>query len=98
MDRSGSWALSLVLLPAVLLWAWLAAGAVALFVPLSPIASRVVFVAVASSAALLLFVFYTPSDVHRVERTPLPCAGDGVDFDIRDGLCYKNVPRQFQRQ
>jgi hypothetical protein len=98
MDRSETSALSLVLLPVVLLWAWLLAGAVALFVPLSPIASRVIFVAVASSAALLLFAFYSPRGIHSVERTPLPCVGDGVDFDIRDGLCYKNVPRQFQRR
>jgi len=98
MDRSGTWALSLSLLPVVLLWAWLMAGAIALFVPLSPIASRVVFIALASSAALLLFVFYSPGDIRSVERTPLPCVGDGVDFDTRDGLCYKNVPLRFQRR
>jgi hypothetical protein len=98
MDGSGSWALSLVLLPAVLLWAWLAADAVALFFPLSPTASWVVFIALASFAAMLLIVLYVPGDVRSLERTPLPCIGDGVDFDTRDGLCYKNVPRQFQRQ
>lgn len=29
---------------------------------------------------------------------PVPCAGDGVDFDIRDGLCYKHVPLKYQRR
>lgn len=32
------------------------------------------------------------------ERTALPCIGDGVDYDIRDGLCYKHVPLKFQRR
>lgn len=32
------------------------------------------------------------------ERTPVPCAGDGVDYDIRDGLCYHHVPMKFQRR
>jgi hypothetical protein len=98
MDISVPWALSLILLPAVLTWAWLGAGAVALFVPLSRTANWVVFTSLATFAAILLSVVYVPGDVRRLERTPLPCIGDGVDFDTRDGLCYKNVPLRFQRR
>jgi hypothetical protein len=98
MNSSGLLALSLVLLPAVLLWAWLAAGAVALFVQLSRTAIWVLFIALASLAAMLLFFFNVPGEVRSLERTPLPCTGDGVDFDTRDGLCYRNVPQQFQRR
>jgi hypothetical protein len=30
----------------------------------------------------------------------VPCGGDGVDIDIRDGRCYPTgtVPRQFQNR
>ena len=31
------------------------------------------------------------------QNLPVPC-GDGADYDIRDGLCYKVVPQQFQRR
>jgi hypothetical protein len=30
-------------------------------------------------------------------RLPVTCKGDGVDFDTRDGLCYTQVPKRFQR-
>lgn len=33
-------------------------------------------------------------------RYPVPCRGDGVDLDIRDGRCYPTgtVPRRFQNR
>lgn len=35
---------------------------------------------------------------YRGGRYPVPCGGDGVDLDTRDGRCYPTgtVPRQFQ--
>lgn len=37
---------------------------------------------------------------YRGGRYPVPCGGDGVDLDIRDGRCYPTgtVPRQFQNR
>ena len=36
----------------------------------------------------------------RSGRYAVPCGGDGVDLDIRDGRCYPTgtVPRQFQNR
>ncbi|MET4041744.1 hypothetical protein ABIC03_003435 [Bradyrhizobium sp. RT6a] len=33
-------------------------------------------------------------------RYPVPCGGDGVDLDVRDGQCYPTgtVPRRFQNR
>lgn len=35
---------------------------------------------------------------YRYGRYPVPCGGDGVDLDLRDGRCYPTgtVPRRFQ--
>jgi hypothetical protein len=92
------WALCLSLLPAVLVWAWLAAGVVEQFVPLSTKARYVVIIAWAGAAALILFVSFNPTAFRDPGNPPVPCVGDGVDFDTRDGLCYKHVPLQFQRR
>jgi hypothetical protein len=96
----GPWALALFLLPLIVLWAWLAAGVVALFVQLSIAAHRRVFVLLAACVAVVLFLSYVPGSADPPPRTPIPCsiAGEGVDFDIRDGLCYRDVPTKFQRR
>jgi hypothetical protein len=47
--------------------------------------------------AALAITYRLRQEYPEVERTPLPCA-DGVDYDVRDGLCYKHVPMKFQRR
>ena len=79
------------------LLSWLAVGVVELFTPLNKQQRLWVFVIILASFTLLS-VPYVPNFGNPAARVALPCHGDGIDYDIRDGLCYKHVPTQFQRR
>jgi hypothetical protein len=70
--------------------------AVAVFVPLS---RRAMQIGGALVLTLICIVIVTKVQFHYPvpPREPVPCMGDGVDYDTRDGLCYKLVPKQYQR-
>lgn len=98
-----------VVILALALWLWLVVDCAHLIVHLargrcegerSPVLTKK---RVALAAPFILVVaFAITHRLHQeypdVERTPLPCVGDGVDYDVRDGLCYKHVPLKFQRR
>ena len=69
-----TWTLALVLLTVVLLWAWLAASVAELFVPLSSTARRIVFIMLATSAAVLLFAVHVRKDFDGPAPLWLPSA------------------------
>jgi hypothetical protein len=98
-----------VVTSAVALWAWLLADCANRFVRLwngsdpddgPPVLNKrraliaAPFILIASVAITYRLHLDNPVP----PRTALPCTDDGVDFDTRDGLCYKLVPLRFQRQ
>jgi|tagenome__1003787_1003787.scaffolds.fasta_scaffold20731794_2 hypothetical protein len=80
---------------AALLFAWLSMEAVNVFVPISRRGMQIGGAVVLTLIGVVIVTqvqFYYPVP----PREPLPC-GDGVDYDTRDGLCYKLVPKQYRR-
>jgi hypothetical protein len=91
-----------MLIGAVLIWAWLGTGLVGLVFPLSREKSVLVYAGFAGGASLMLFLaFLMAPEFHMPERNPVPCyidSGRGIDVDIRDGLCYRDVPPKYKRR
>ena len=98
-----------VVTSAVALWAWLLADCANRFVILlnggdpddgPPVLNkgRALIAAPIILTASLAITYRLHIDNPVPPRLPLPCTDDGVDFDTRDGLCYKFVPLRFQRQ
>jgi hypothetical protein len=100
---------AVVVTSAVALWAWLFADCANRFVCLlngiepedgPPVLNkrRVLIAAPLILIASLAITYRLHLDNPVPPRIPLPCTDEGVDFDTRDGLCYKLVPLRFQRQ
>lgn len=82
-----------VVTSALALWIWLLAECAHIVTK-----RRVIIAAPLILVAGLLLTHHLQRTNPVPPRLPLPCKGDGVDYDIRDGLCYTFVPPQFQRQ
>ena len=91
---------------AIALWVWLLADGADRIVllirgdqkgPIFCTRRHVLFAAPAVIVASLAITFHLRQINPEQDRIPLPC-GHGVDYDTRDGLCYKFVPLRFRRQ
>src|SRR4029453_1342826 len=85
----------------IALWVWLLADATDRIVlwasedqkrPMFCTRRHALYAALPVIIISLVITFHLRQINPEPERRALPCKGDGVDYDIRDGLCYKSVP------